>query len=375
MKRKSEHVLLIILIIGCFLLTGILGRVFIRHIPRPYSTFELQKKYSDLVENKLVRLLEPATGIGNIRASVQAEIRNKNTTQTQFDFSNVTKSVVHEKGPVLVVQSVSVLINETNKNRLPIYQNLIKGAVGFDAERGDTLAVEMLPFVKVPYWTLGLEPICLIRIGAGLILLILLGLFWLAKEIWIKPKETPASYHSNENLWRQVAEIPAPQLVSLLKTARPEISAFILYKIPQEKASRIIELLPQNYMSQVVLHLDYIEKLAPSDKIFLLQETEEHLKEMLKAIHFAKSTEPENHFDSLKNWSDVDLQNLLHYVSQKDLEKALQKASLSVQRALSRNIPPALWQSLIQQSPCSEKESLQAQEKIMNLAKLLKENI
>ena len=111
----------------------------------------------------------------------------------------------------------------------------------------------------------------------------------------------------------------------------------------------------------------------------MLQETEKHLSEMLQAIRLSESLTPKEEitFDSIKNWKDNDLQKLLCYVSKKDLVKALQSASLPVQQALARNIPPTLWQSLVQQTQmiiCSKKESFEAQNKIMRLAELLKEN-
>ena len=82
-------------------------------------------------------------------------------------------------------------------------------------------------------------------------------------------------------------------------------------------------------------------------------------------------------FDDLAKWSDDDLRDLLCYVSKKDLAKALKTSSLSVQNTLARNIPPAVWQDLVQQAQqlfCSEEESHQAQDKFMHLAELLKED-
>lgn len=373
MKSKQIGLLLVILILGLY--AGI-GMCFFVH-PRPIykNSFQIQTEYAQNLEEKLLNLLEPAVGIGNVRASVMAEITHQNETQTRFDFKNGTRTTIHKKGPVLVNQSVSVLINEKNKNKLSTYQNLIKSAVGFNAQRGDHLNVELLPFVKVPLWTLGLDPLWLVRIGIGLFLLILLGSLWLVKEaVRSSPKTQALLYFPDTILWHQVADISPEQLASFLKVKRPEISAFILKNLPQEKASLLIELLPPNYVKQLALHLDSIEKLSPMDKVPLLKETEAHLREIMQIIHDS-NTPDESSFDSLKSWADTDLQNLLCYVSKKDLINALQSASLSVQNALSRNIPPALWQSLIQQTqekPCTKVQSIEAQNKIMHLAKLLK---
>ena len=48
-----------------------------------------------------MNLLEPATGIGNVRASVQAEIRHQNTTQTFFDFENASNIEYDNEGNVI----------------------------------------------------------------------------------------------------------------------------------------------------------------------------------------------------------------------------------------------------------------------------------
>ena len=175
-----------------------------------------------------------------------------------------------------------------------------------------------------------------------------------------------------KKLWQETERLSTIQLSNLLKVKRPEITAFILYHLNQEKAAEIIDLLPSEYMNQIILHLKHIEKLNIRDKAVLLQETENHLKEMLKA---ASITPSHSSLDELKNWPDINIQDLLHYISKQDLIKAIQNTSLEIQNIFMRNVPPTLWQDLIQQAqltPCSKGQSLQAQEKIMRLAQLLK---
>ena len=368
MKGKSIHVLSIVLIMGC-LCAGILGSVLLRPSFYPLSSFELQEKYAAQLENKLVNLLEPATGIGNVRASVQAEIRHQNTRQSSMNFKNGTRTTFHEKGPILVAQSVSVLINGKDKNKLSSYQNLVKGAVGFDVNRGDSLIVEMLPFAKVPLWTLGLTPLWLIRIAAVLLILITGGVFWLFYERKRSPKKIKKSYILDEHLWHQAELISPQQIAFFLQKISPEITATILHHFSSTKATEVVENFASPYKDWVSMHLDYVEKLKNQD--FLLKKAEEELREILK--NFPQDTL--STLNQFQSWSDKDIQNLLRYVSKNDFIRALQRMPFSVRQIFERNIPPTLWQEFIQKMqrmPCLESESLQAQEKMINLAELLK---
>ena len=359
-----------ILTIGSLFCVGMLGCFSLRPSFRGSSAFELQEKYARSLENKLVDLLEPVTGIGNIHASVQAEIRHQNITQTLFDFKKATRTVVHEKGPVLMAQSVSVLINGKDKDKFASYQNLIQGAIGFDPERGDRLAVEILPFVKVPLWTLGLSPVYLVRIGAVLFLLILLGIFWLAKEALPKRREK-LYYLPDKNLWQKAEEFPAEQTAEFLKKKEAEVSAFILNRLTTQKSQEIFYFFPDGYKNQASLHLDHLERLNDFDQFFLLQRAEKVLREMLSKV----PEKQKNDFNQFQYWKNEEIQNLLHYVHKNDFVKALQTANPAVQQAFMQNIPPALWQEFIRQmrtNPCSKNESDLAQKKILHLAMLLK---
>ena len=269
----------------------------------PRSSFVLQEEYARRLESKLVNLLEPAAGIGNVRASVQAKITNQNITKKRYNPITLTETKIRESGPVLVKQSVSVLINNKSKNKLSSYQNLVETAIGYDAKRGDRLSVEVLPFVAIPLWSFGLTPVTLVRIGGVLLLLILAGCFWLFKE-------GCKTFHSNET-----------------------------------------------------------PNLSEADREILRQEAELEIRSFLKKLESSV-------LDDLLKWADKDIQDLLHYVSKRDLVRALQMTSVAVQNVFERNIHPALWQDLLRQArtkQCSFAESRQAQEKIMRAANLLKE--
>ena len=379
MRNKYKHILSGILIALCFTYLGIwIGALFVPNFRHP-SIFSLQEKYEKKLENKLVNLLEPSTGIGNIHASVRAEIKRPRIVKKQFDFQTKTETIIHENDPVLKEQSVSILINGSSKNRLSAYERLIKNAIGFNPQRGDKLTVEILPFVPVSFWSFGLSPFYLIRIGGVLFLCILVGIFWLCFEYLgiLSKKKSSSNLTMNNNLWQKIENIPTVELVNLLKSSRPEITAFVLYYLSQEKSAEIVNLLSSDYMDQVTLHLNHIEKLPSNDKIVLLKETEEYLTQMIKAFQWSnKNSVFNSDFDKLKNWDNKELQSLLHYVSKTDLINALQIASKEIQEKFQKNIPPDLWETLIQQmqsNPCSKEKSEQAQRKILHTAELLKE--
>ena len=370
MKSKQIYFLLVVLV----LCVGVgIGRCFwMPFFPAHPSTFKRQTEYAENLENKLVHLLEPATGVGNVRASVVAEMIHQNTNQTKFDFKNATRTTYQDKGLVLRHQSVSVLINATDKSKQTSYQNLIKGAIGFTPSRGDSLSIEFLPFVKVPVWTFGLSPLCLMRMGGLLGLLLLVGLFWLVKEWHHAEKKGPSSYCPDPVLWHKAKKCPAYQWVLFLKTKRPEISALLLYHLDREKAAEIIDLLPENYVKQVILHLNHIEKLSPGERQVLFKEAEDQLRPLAKAA----SLQPESAFDDPETWRNADIAKLLHYVSKKDLIMAIQTTPEIIQQLFKSHMPPALWQELMQraqQSPCSVASSQQAKEKIIRIAHLLRE--
>ena len=377
MKRKGLDVLLFVLVSAILIYGGI--QVGCLLSLQKHNPLFLQTQYETALENKLIRLLEPAVGIGNVRTSVLAELTEQHMSQVQSKPPYIKERRTEEKGPLLVNQSVSVLINDSNSKRLPIYERLIKSAIGYTPGRGDMLSVETLPFVKVSPWTLGMSPILLARIAAVLFVLLILGAFWLLKE-WLnlQKKEKPSKIFPNTSLWKKIEDLPALQLADLLKDKNPEITAFILYRLSQKKAAQTIELLPSDYMEKVVLHLNHIEQLTEKDKTELLQQTENSLKEILKNSANYSDKKSLSVFEKFKNWNDTDLQDLLHYISKQDLIVALQDTSLTVQQAFARNIPPALWQSLIQQTqsmPCSVTDSRKAQDKIIQLAILLKGKI
>lgn len=368
MKEKIGHVLIVILIIGCLLCTSTLGRFLTSSSFHSLSSFELQEKYAVQLEKKLINLLEPATGIGNVRASVQASIIQQNISKKKYNPFTMTEEKIHKRGPILENQSVSVLINEKDKHKISAYKNLIEAAIGYDSERGDRLSVEFLPFAQIPWWTLGLRPIILGRIAFGLMVTILLGLFFLIKEGRKKTSLTHPILIPNNMLWEKAENMPSKSLAYSLQKKNPEIIATILNQLSVEKASELMENFSEDLKKQISLHLDHIEKLGI--QAYLLQTAERCIYQVLKNI-----SDTGLPFNQFSNWSDEEIQNLLHYVHKTDFIKALQTTPLHMRQIFERNIPPSLWREFVQKgrlNPCTEKESLEAQEKIVHLAKLLK---
>ena len=377
MKRKGLDILLFILVPIILIYGGMKVGFFLSLQNVKFNPLFLQSQYETALEGKLTQLLEPAVGIGNVRTSVLAEITEQRMSQIQSKPPYLKGRRTVENGPLLVNQSVSVLINDSNTKKLPVYERLVKSAIGYTPGRGDMLTVEILPFVKVSPWTLGISPVLLARIAAVIFAFIIIGIFWLIKEwLSLQKKEIAPPVFPDSSLWKKVQDLPSAYLADLLKQKKPEISAFVLYHLSQEKAAQTVELLPANYMGQVILHLNHIEQLTRADKAELLKQTENELRAILASTNTQKKSV--SRFEKFKNWHDSDLQDLLHYISKQDLIAALQDSSLAVQQTFARNIPPALWQSLIQQTqsnPCSTMDSQKAQDKIIQLAILLKGKI
>ena len=370
MKNKQIGLLLVVPV---FCLCMGIGLCFMTDFfPVHKNIFQLQNEYAQHLEKKVVRLLEPATGIGNVRATINAQITHKNITKTHINFQNQTRTISQETGPVLLNQSVSVLINEKDKNKFYAYQNLVKNAIGFDPKRGDKLTVELLPFVKIPLWTLGLTPICLMRIGAILALALFCGIAWLCRE-WMRLHEKKAPFvpSPDKTLWKKAEDIPAYQWGEIFPKIPPETGAFLLFHFGKEKSAQIIDLLPIEYTKQVILHLNHIEKLSFAEQNFLLQSTESYIKKTLDTLAM---TFP---FDQVKTWQHIDIPQLLQYVSKKDLINALKTAPQVICHLFQNHIPPLLWQELssaIATVLCSDAESQTAKEKIMQTVHLLQEN-
>ena len=125
----------------------------------------IQQKYERRLEHRILKLLEPLTGVGKVRASVQVELDLKDarhhiqTSDSQpQDVPTSKQTFEKEINNKIQKQHISVIIDgNTRKGDKGIYQprtaqematytRLIQSAVGFDMLRGDTLEIQNMPF-------------------------------------------------------------------------------------------------------------------------------------------------------------------------------------------------------------------------------------
>ena len=409
MHQKASDALRILLLTGIFLMVGLFVFTFY-HQEQEKSIFTLQKEYSQSIQKQLNQLLEPLVGPDNLKTTAQVQLQQVDQTVVLKNWDSPqqqTTTTTRYQGPALKSQHVSVVFSKTKNITENDVSDLIKGSLGINTQLGDTLSVKALPFVRIPLWTFGLSRLTLVRIGAGLILALvfLTGiLFYLYKQKELTQK-IPLP-QPNENLWQKVLKISPVRLSVALNNASPEISAFILYRLPDTLSAQITDLLPSEYMAQVMIHMAHLENLTPQAYKNLLYTSEMCLMRLLE-----KKTMPDAHekaaeilsksshknsvlkqmnqtdkqaveqmqlesltFGSLKNWSDKDFQTLMHYISKKLAIAALQTAPLEIHHRFSQNLPAGVWIELA--DSCRENkytlaESQRAQQEIVAIAQNL----
>lgn len=146
-----------------------------------------------------------ATGSTDVRTSVNREV----SEETEFNSSRTATLVAEDAGRLARV-TVSVLVDpKTAAGRtltpadLQRFQRLVETAVGFDARRGDRVAIEMMPLVApdalpadiaeqpaIPAWT---------WIAGGLALLALLALLGVAGFMMLRRRRQPRALPAAPN--------------------------------------------------------------------------------------------------------------------------------------------------------------------------------
>ena len=408
MYQKATDTLRILLLTGIFFMMGLF--VFAFYDNQEKSIFDLQQEYTQNIQKQLNNLLEPLVGAGNVKTSAQVRLQQTDQTTVSkkwYSPTQQTTTTIRYQGSSLKSQHISVLLNKTKNIQENDISELVKSALGINTQLGDTLSVRILPFVKVPLLSFGLARLTLARIGAVLVLFLAFLtalLFYLYKKselIHQMPRPKP-----NEALWQRALKISPVRLSVALNSASPEVSAFILYRLPDTLSAQITNLLPSEYMAQVMIHMTHLENLTPQAYKNLLYASEMclmHLTEkkvvpdanekvadiLAKSIHKNNVLNTMNQqnkqavqqmqmetltFEKLKDWSDKDFQTLMHYISKKLAIPALQTAPLEIHRRFAENLPPAVWIELsdtCRQNLYSLAESQRAQQEIVAIAKNL----
>jgi len=409
MSQKASDTLRILLLLGIFLMIG--WCVFVlKNSETEKSIFELQQEYAAQIQNNLSDLLEPVVGPGNVKTTAQVRLQQIDQTIVSKELESAYKqniTTTRYQGPALKTQHVSILLNGTNRILEKDAWALVESALGIDFTKGDTLSIKIIPFVQIPFWSFGLARLTLIRIAAILILLALfLGiiLIYLYKKSQII--RTIQQPKPNESLWQKASKIPPTRLANALNSFSPEVSSFILYQFPSSLSGQVSNLLPSEYVAQIMIHMNHLENLSPSAYQNLLFQSERCLSHLLQRKCAPSSTEKaaeiltKSHqkddiysrmsqqdqqiaqnmhlsvlnLDDLVNWSDNNFQKLLHYLDKSTAVLALQTAPLKLHQKFADNLPVDVWQEISNQ--CRQMsgtliESKQAQQKMLDIAKNL----
>ena len=198
-------------------------------------------------------------------------------------------------------------------------------------------------------------------------------------EATLKFKETLQT--PNSSLWQELARISPTLLTPRLVTLRPEITAFILYRFPTEKASEVLENFPESKATQVLIHLSHIGHISSNTSAKMEQEAINIAHDILNTIHTPTGTEKTSeiisqlsktqngqavikdlnekepflakkltlkliHFDDIAYWTDQNIQILLRHTLRATAITALINASDSVKKAIQRNMPKSFWTQL-----------------------------
>ena len=198
-------------------------------------------------------------------------------------------------------------------------------------------------------------------------------------EATLKFKETLQTPHSS--LWQELSHLSPTLLADRLVALRPEITAYILYRFPTEKATALLQNFPENKAAQVLIHLSHIGHISPSTSAKMEQEALNVARDILNTIHTPTGTEKTSEiisqlsktqngqavikdfnekepflarklasklirFDDLAHWSDTNIQTLLRHTLRSTATVALINAGDGVKNAVQRNIPKSLWPQL-----------------------------
>lgn len=228
------------------------------------------------------------------------------------------------------------------------------------------------------------------------------------------PREQSSSNLSSalhQPLWQELSEIPTQTLSARLMSIRPEISAYILYQFSSEKASELIQNFSEKKATQVLLHLSHIGHLNEATNMKMEEEALVATRQILDTIHTPTGSEKTSEilsrladtdlgqtvikdlsekdpslahklafslirFEDLSNWPNSSIQTLLKNTSKTTALAALAGATESVKSAVKRNVPPKIWEQLVNEIQSAEKDLttdqiLAARKKIITTAQTL----
>ena len=213
-------------------------------------------------------------------------------------------------------------------------------------------------------------------------------------EETLKFKETLQT--PNASLWKEVAGLDTEHLTSRLVALRPEIIAYILYRLPATKSSELLQDFTENKATQVIIHLSHIGHVSANTQAKMEQEAVMAAREILNTIHTPSGTEKTSEilaqmsqtktgqavlkdlnekepflarklsaklirFEDIAHWSQPTIQTILRNTPKAAAILALVDAPDGVQKAIQQNVPETLWPSLHEEITSMKKRATQDQ--------------
>jgi flagellar M-ring protein FliF len=215
----------------------------------------------------------------------QNHFRDQSTRNFEVD-----KSVIHLKHPAGRVSRLSVAVVIDDKNIEGIggdltvekIESLVKHAVGFQAERGDTLSVVYTPFIskntqediveKIPFYEnpmtiLLLKPLIVVALGIWAILMVFKPVFIRLTRLSTQEQsvssaktEEAAMFEKNQALLRKRQ---AADILPILENEHPQVQAMILSYLTTEQSAALMLQLPEEVRLDLMARLANLSSITP----------------------------------------------------------------------------------------------------------------
>lgn len=305
-QSKALKGLTILCLTVCFMLTA--GLFFasyetkhpkwIPHIPSENQIYlNIQNQYTKKIEHTIFKLLEPLVGPNKVRIAVQLDINLKNAkrnTKTLSPQSSETLSsqqtLEKEIHNLINQMHISVVIDgNTRKGDKGIYQarppkemeaykRLIKSAVGFNPQRGDTLEVQNMPFEFKPK---AHPPHNHSKhLGTAIVLIGLICILWVLSKSSATPPQTTLTQQTLNEINQNPAKVIAvlknwfympPQPKNHNWTPIQKIG-IILLALEEESVRQILVALDDNEVRTVAKTMTTLGVIPPKESAQVLTE-------------------------------------------------------------------------------------------------------
>ena len=222
------------------------------------------------------------------------------------------------------------------------------------------------------------------------------------KRIYLKMRLT----EKGTTIWERLNQLDIGDLSSFLQHQKPEEAALILSALSDEKAGRILTVLPPEVSRRILIHLSHLKRIHPAvlDKLSmeiapavdeLLRSSAENSgpdriadimktltkkeQEKLMAVVGKSERNTEGQIKSyLKQWDDImqlphtAMCQLLKYSDQDVFAKALSDLPVDVIGSFAKYMTPAAWQTFRQKIERADKQEAEAARKtILKTARIL----